>query len=113
MNVEKKNSLRSARAHRTHVRARLGEKLRLVVYRSNKTVYAQIIDDSAGKVVCGASGLKAKETGLKAATAVGKTIAELAQKNKVSEVAFDRNGYKYHGQIKALADAAREAGLKF
>ncbi|MCF7917657.1 50S ribosomal protein L18 [Candidatus Gracilibacteria bacterium] len=113
MSTHTKDSNRSARARRTHARARSSSNPRLVVYRSNKTVYAQIIDDIAGKVLCGASGLKSKLTGVKAAEEVGTQVAQLAQKQKVSAVTFDRNGYKYHGQIKALADAARAAGLKF
>lgn len=104
---------RTARARRTHVKARLSARPRLIVFRSNKTIYAQIMDDATGKVVCGVSGLKMKETGLKAAEAVGKEIAALAKKAKVTEVSFDRNGYRYHGQVKALAESARAGGLKF
>lgn len=103
----------AARARRTNTVARTSGRVRLVVNRSNKTVYAQLVDDSTGKVVCGTSGLKTKATGIAAATEVGTAIAEMAKKNKIAQVAFDRNGYKYHGQIKALADAAREAGLEF
>jgi large subunit ribosomal protein L18 len=113
MSEKKKNELRSARARRTHVCARTGAKPRLIVYRSNKTIYAQIINDEQSKIVCGASGLKSKLTGIKAAQEVGTSIAQLAKKKKISEVSFDRNGYKYHGQVKVLADAARKAGLTF
>jgi len=107
------HQLRLARARRTHTKARISERPRLIVFRSNKAIYAQVMDDSTGKVLCGASDLKSKATGLKGAAEVGKTIAELAKKAKVKEVAFDRNGYKFHGKIKSLAEAAREAGLKF
>jgi len=103
----------TARARRTHALARVSGRARLLVNRSNRTVYAQIIDDASGKVVCGTSGLKLTTTGIAAAAEVGKAIAEMAKKKKITQVAFDRNGYKYHGQIKALADAAREAGLEF
>ena len=102
-----------SRRRRTHAKARISGRPRLVVFRSNRTIYAQIVDDSKGVIVCGTSGLKLKETGVAAAQTVGKAIADLAQKNKIKQVAFDRNGILYHGQIKALADAAREAGLDF
>lgn len=86
---------------------------RLIVNRSNTSVYAQIVDDAANKVVCGTSSLKGKETGIAAAKTVGKNIADLAKKNKITQVSFDRNGFAYHGQVKALAESAREAGLDF
>jgi len=104
---------RTSRARRTHAIARLSRKPRLLVFRSNRTVYAQVIDDQNSKILCSSSGLKTKTTGIKAASEVGKTIAELAKAKKVIEVSFDRSGYKYHGQIKAVADAARDGGLKF
>ncbi|MCF7905932.1 50S ribosomal protein L18 [Candidatus Gracilibacteria bacterium] len=103
---------RSARARRTHAQTRASGNPRLVVFRSNRTVYAQIVDPS-GTVLCGASGLKMKSSGAKAAEEVGTAIAELAQKKKIKTVAFDRSGYKYHGQIKSLAEAARKGGLSF
>lgn len=93
-------------------------KLRLSVNRSSKHIYAQIIDDIAGKTLVSASSLE-KELNLKnggnkmAAEAVGKLVAERAVKAKISEVVFDRSGLLFHGRVKALADAAREAGLKF
>ena len=93
-------------------RPRSTNKPRLVVYRSSKAIYAQIVDDKAHKVVCGASSLKGK-SGVVGAQEVGKAIGEMAKKNKVTTVSFDRNGYQYHGQVKALAEAARESGLKF
>jgi large subunit ribosomal protein L18 len=93
---------------------------RLSVFRSNKYIYAQVIDDAAGKTVASASSLesdvrkKLKSTSnINAAGEIGKLVAERAQKAGVSEVMFDRGCYLYHGRVKALADAAREAGLKF
>lgn len=93
---------------------------RLVVFRSHKHVYAQLIDDQAQKVVAGASTLSAqfKEKNTKtadknAAKEVGKIIADLAKSKKISVVCFDRGGYKFHGRIKNLAEGAREGGLKF
>ena len=91
-------------------------KPRLSVYRSNKEIYAQVIDDVNGVTLASVSSrdkdVKAS-TKVEAATAVGKSIAEKATKAGVETVAFDRNGYLYHGRVKVLADAAREAGLKF
>ncbi len=112
MKSEIKQLRRLARARRTNAKARSSERPRLLVFKSQKAIYAQIVDDSEGKVVCGTSNLKGA-AGIKGAEEVGKTIAKLAQAKKVDTVAFDRNGYAYHGQIKALADGAREAGLKF
>jgi large subunit ribosomal protein L18 len=93
-------------------------KPRLCVFRSNKGIYAQIIDDVAGKTLVSASSLS-KELALKngsnieAAKAVGALVAKNALAQKIENVVFDRGGYLYHGRVKALADAAREAGLKF
>ena len=97
------------------------ERPRLVVYRSNKHISAQVIDDLKGKTLASASSSDkniekevAKAKSKKAVSAiVGKAIGELALKNKVTQVVFDRNGYPYQGRVKAIADAAREAGLKF
>lgn len=92
------------------------EKPRLSVYRSNKEIYAQIVDDVAGTTLVSVSS---RDKDIKvaskseAAVAVGKSIAEKATKAGVETVAFDRNGYLYHGRVKVLAEAAREAGLKF
>ncbi len=90
---------------------------RLSVFRSNKEIYAQLIDDNAGKTIAAASsrdkGMDAKGTKTEVATAVGKAIAEKAKKAGVEVVAFDRGGNLYHGRVKALAEGAREAGLKF
>ena len=93
---------------------------RLSVYRSSKHIYAQVIDDAAGVTLAAAStcdkDLKSdlkKGSDLAAASAVGKLVAERAVKAGVKDVVFDRGGYLYHGRVKALADAAREAGLSF
>ena len=90
---------------------------RLSVYRSNKEIYAQVIDDSTGTTLLSATSLKNKKAHgipkIDQAKMVGKEVAELATKKGVGAVVFDRNGYLYHGRVKALADAAREAGLKF
>lgn len=91
-------------------------KPRLSVYRSNKEIYAQIVDDVNGVTLASVSSrdkdIKANSKS-EAATAVGKAIAEKATKAGLETVAFDRNGYLYHGRVKVLAEAAREAGLKF
>jgi len=95
------------------------ERPRLNVYRSLNHIYAQVIDDSTGKTLAAAStaqgGKGSKRTGGNVASAkeVGKTIAQRAREKGVKKVVFDRGGYLYHGRIKALADAAREAGLEF
>lgn len=90
---------------------------RLSVFRSNKEIYAQIINDENGTTLVAVSSVskdvKAKGSKSEVATAVGKAIAEKATKAGIENVAFDRNGYLYHGRVKALAEAAREAGLKF
>lgn len=90
---------------------------RLCVTRSLNNIYAQIIDDETQATICSASTLdkevKTKASNIEAATEVGKLIAERAKKAKVTTVVFDRNGYLYHGKVKALAEAAREAGLEF
>ncbi len=106
------------------VRKSLAERLngrpRLSVHRSSKNIYVQVIDDVKGVTVASASTMEkdfrsAKKTGADkaAAVAIGKAIAERAKKAGVTDVVFDRGGYIYHGRIKALADAAREGGLKF
>jgi large subunit ribosomal protein L18 len=96
------------------------QKPRLCVYRSNEHIYAQLVDDSAGKTLVTASSIgkegraKVKDGGnASGAAEVGKLIAERAKKAGVEIVVFDRGGNQYHGRVKALADAAREAGLKF
>ena len=93
--------------------------LRLSVHRSSKHIYAQVIDDSEGRTVAAASTLdndiklEGGTSNAAAAAAVGKLVAERAKANGVEVVVFDRGGYIFHGRVKALADAAREAGLKF
>jgi large subunit ribosomal protein L18 len=111
----KRNEIRQ----RIHARIRrklagTAERPRLNVYRSLNHIYAQVIDDQAGVTLVSASTIKAKTGGnVAAAKEIGKTIAELAKEKGVKKVVFDRGGYLYHGRIKALADAAREAGLEF
>ncbi len=91
------------------------ERPRLTVFRSNKQIYAQVIDDTTGKTLAAASSLKLGEKAPKkeVAAIVGQQIAKMAQEAGVQAVVFDRNGYLYHGRIKELADAARNGGLKF
>ena len=91
------------------------ERPRLVVFRSNRFTYAQLIDDVAGKVLASASDSKStdKTTKTEKAKVVGQQLAEAAKAKKITAVVFDRNGYKYHGRVKALADGAREGGLTF
>ena len=110
---------RKARVRRT-LRAAANGRPRLSVFRSSKHIYAQVIDDDAGRTVVAASTLDKdlkdalkKGSDLAAAQAVGKLVAERALKAGVTSVVFDRGGYLYHGRVKALADAAREAGLNF
>ncbi|HEY7749823.1 MAG TPA: 50S ribosomal protein L18 [Aestuariivirgaceae bacterium] len=104
---------------RTRLKSRSIGRLRLSVFRSDKNIYVQIIDDQKGVTLVAASSidkeLKTKLKGDKkaAATEVGKLIAERAKKAGVTEVVFDRGGYQYHGRVKALAEGAREAGLNF
>ena len=93
------------------------ERPRLAVFRSNKGIFAQLIDDESGRTMAGASwlGLKKSFKGNKTeqAAEVGKTLAEVAKKAGIEAVVFDRGGYLYHGRVKALAEGAREGGLKF
>ena len=113
--------------HRIKVHARLRrrvagtpERPRLAVYRSLDHIYAQVIDDRAGKTLVAASSVDTESRksikgggNIAAAKVIGKLVAERAKAAGVSKVVFDRGGYKYHGRVKALADAAREAGLQF
>ena len=118
----KKESRNSARLMR-HARIRskisgTSEIPRLSVFRSNKQIYAQIIDDEKKSTLVSASSLdkslKLENGGnVEAAKAVGKLLAEKAKKAKITKVVFDRGGYLYHGRVKALAEAARENGLEF
>ena len=113
-------SVREARMRRhRRVRKRVvgtAERPRLAVFRSNSGIEAQLIDDLAGKTLAASSSLHLKSfKGNKTAQAaeVGKTLAEAAKKAGLESAVFDRGGYLYHGRVKALADAAREGGLKF
>lgn len=91
-----------------------GGRPRLSVFRSNSFIYAQIIDDSKGATLASASDIKLKKgTKTERANEVGKEIAKSAIEKGIKEVVFDRNGFKYTGRVKALADSAREGGLKF
>lgn len=104
---------RKLRARRK-VRTAAGERLRLSVYRSSKHIYAQIIDDTKGVTVASASSaglLGGSKTDT--ASAVGKALAEAAAAKGIKQVVFDRGQYRYHGRVKALAEAAREGGLDF
>lgn len=114
------NDKRLHRARRTRMKIKELAIERLTVFRTPRHIYAQIIDTTGGKVIASAStldkGLRGslKKTGnIDAAATVGKAIAERAKKAGISKVAFDRSGFKYHGRVRALADAAREAGLQF
>ena len=110
---------RVARVRRA-VRAAAGGRARLCVFRSSKQIYAQVIDDGGGRTLAAASSLDKElrgklKTGADSAAAaeVGKLVAERATKAGVKEVIFDRGRYLYHGRVKALAEGAREAGLRF
>ena len=109
---------RRRRRVRTALQVRSSGKPRLSVHRSGRHIYAQVIDDAAGKTLAAASTLDKDPKGKTGATkdgaaAVGKSIAERAKKAGVSRVVFDRGGFLFHGRVKALADAAREGGLEF
>ncbi|MBN2412596.1 50S ribosomal protein L18 [candidate division KSB1 bacterium] len=120
--IKLKHQARARRRHhiRKTVRGTAGRP-RLVVFRSNKQIYAQIIDDDVQKTLLAASSLtkdieaniKKAKTKIEKSKVVGKHLAELALKKKISTVVFDRAGYLYHGRVKALAEGAREGGLKF
>ena len=114
---------RGAARRKRHTRIRLhlagtGERPRLAVFRSNTQIYAQVIDDTVGRTLASASSLEATLRGtggtkVERATKVGELVAERARAAGITKVVFDRGGYIYHGRIKALAEAAREAGLNF
>lgn len=115
-----KNEARQRRARKTRARIAEQKTVRLAIHRTNLHIYAQVISADGGKVLASASTLEAdvrKSVGnggnAAAAAAVGKRIAEKAKTAGITAVAFDRSGNKYHGRIKALADAAREHGLQF
>ncbi len=120
--MKKAKDLFARRRRRNRHQLRLKGKLkpRLSVFRSNKAIYVQLIDDAQGRTLVSASSrdealkgeLKSGGT-VEAAQAVGKLVAERAKQAGISQVVFDRGGYIYHGRVKALADGAREGGLKF
>lgn len=118
------NSRDTKIAKRTARQARVRAKVkgtnarpRLCVYKSLTNIYAQLIDDEARVTLCSASTLdkevETKASNIKAAAEVGTLIAKRAAEKKITEVVFDRNGFRYHGKIKQVAESAREAGLKF
>ena len=115
-----KKQTRLRRARKTRARIAELKMARLCVYRTNGHIYAHVIDETGSRVLASASSLEADVRAnlanggnIAAAVVVGKAIAEKAKAAGVSQVAFDRSGFKYHGRIKALADAARENGLVF
>src|SRR5437016_4938131 len=115
-----KKIARTRRSRQTRLKIVERKATRLAVHRSNQHVYAQVIDASGAKILASASTLEkevraqiGKGSGIKAAQEVGKRIAEKAKQLGIAAVAFDRSGFRYHGRIKAVAEAARENGLKF
>jgi large subunit ribosomal protein L18 len=116
LTVRESNNRRAQRT-RTRLRKLANGRPRLSIFRSDKNIYAQVIDDTGGVTVAAASSLEggkgAKGADKAAAAAVGKLVAERAIEKGVKDVVFDRGRYIYHGRVKALADAAREAGLNF
>ncbi len=120
MSISLKGSDRRKARVRKAIKARAFGRPRLSVFRSDKNIYAQIIDDASGRTLAAASTLDKDVKGSvkngstsEAAAVIGKLIAERGIAAKVSQVIFDRGSYLYHGRVKALADAAREAGLQF
>ena len=118
--AHKNNTARRSFRTRKRLRQRSGDRLRLSVHRTGKHIYAQIIDDTAGKTLATASSLEKDlrsklKTGAdtEAATQVGKLVAERAVAQGVKDVVFDRGSFLYHGRVKALAEGAREGGLAF
>ena len=116
--MSKKNISRQRRAKKTRSKVSLGDYHRLTVFRSSKHIYAQIMLSDGSEVITAASSnesdIKGPNNGnIASATKVGKLIALRALEKGIKQVAFDRSGYKFHGRVKALAEAAREAGLSF
>ncbi len=110
--IERRNKIK------TRIRGKISgtaQRPRMTVFRSNKQIYVQLVDDQVGKTLVAASskGLEAQGTKIEIAAKVGKAAAEKALAAGITEVVFDRNGYLFHGRVKSLADAAREGGLKF
>lgn len=115
-----KKEARLRRARQTRAKIAELKVARLAIHRSNEHIYAQVIDASGAKVIAAASTVEKEIRGqiksggtVAAAQLIGKRIAEKAKAQGVSKVAFDRSGFRFHGRVKALADAAREAGLQF
>ncbi len=111
-NLDRRNRIK---AHIRHQVSGTAQKPRMTVFRSNTQIYTQLIDDVAGVTLASASsvGFTEKVTKSEQAAKVGAMVAKVASEAGITEVVFDRNGYLYHGRVKQLADAAREAGLKF
>ena len=111
----RETALRRAQRTRNRLKKMANGRARLSVFRSSKNIYAQIIDDAQGVTVAAASSLEADAKGADkdAAAKVGALVAQRAIEKGVKDVVFDRGSYLYHGRVKALADAAREAGLNF
>lgn len=116
MNSQKIKHQKRARRH-VRIRARVSgttQKPRLIVFRSLRYIYAQLIDDNSGKILCAAHDMKVeKGTKIERAKAVGSELAQKADKAGIKTCVFDRNGYKYHGRVQAVAEGAREGGLQF
>jgi len=115
-----KDKIRKWKKRKAHIRKSISgtaDRPRMSVFRSNMNISVQVIDDVKGETLVSASTLEASMKNAKrnseGAKAVGKLIGERLKEKKIEQVVFDRNGYKYHGQIKALADAARETGIRF
>ena len=124
MRIKTKEDRRDRIKHRIRKRVQGTEaRPRLTIYRSVAHIYAQVVDDVTGRTIASASsvepsvkgalGKKARGSNVAGAQAIGKTIAERLKEKGVTRVVFDRNGFLYHGRVKAIADAAREAGLEF
>jgi len=121
MRVETRSSIR--RRIKARIRKKLsgtGQRPRLAVFRSQSHIYAQLIDDGAGRTLCAASSLdrqlregRKRGANLAAARAVGSLLASRAQEHGIKAVVFDRGGFRYHGRVRALAEAAREGGMHF
>jgi large subunit ribosomal protein L18 len=117
---ELNDKLRKREQRRTHVRKNIEgtpEKPRMTVYKSNKYIYVQVIDDTVGSTLASAStleeSLKAVKRNVEGAAKLGEEIGKRLKDKNVATVVFDRNGYKYHGIVKAIADGARKAGIQF
>jgi len=121
MNAHKINIKRFKKRNRIKLSLKKGMYPRLVVFRSNKNIFAQLIDDNSNNTILSSSSIDKdlnkeitkSKTKIEKSIIVGKKIGQLAKKEKIDKIIFDRNGYKYHGRIKALADAVREMGIKF